>query len=363
MKATAPCPLCSIETSTTLFELRHSPILLNRLFASRDEALAAKRVDSTFHYCGRCHFAFNPAFDRGAVDYEGYYNKQTESSHFRRSIEALVDRLAVDCELGRESGIVEVGCGNGYFLSRLKARTTAESVHGYDPAYRGEYGLEANVRRRLFDAADMPPRIDLVVIRHCLEGILDSEPFIRLLSNASERARLYVEITDLDHILTERNPSLLWHEYYRYFSARSLDIFLRKMGFRLHQVYALFGNSNLGVTAIRAPATSNLDDAYQPLEAIVRSHRKVVIWGVSGRAISLLCHMSWGPSVVAHGVDIDVARQGQYVPVTGQVILSPAEARAFDPDLVIVSNESYALEIREALGGRARFVTVAGRFI
>jgi C-methyltransferase-like protein len=200
-------------------------------------------------------------------------------------------------------------------------------------------------------------------MRHCLEGLLDVEPVTTALREAASPVKLYVEITDLDGILTERNPALFFHEYHQYFSARSLDLFLRQVGFRLQRVYPLHGNSNLGVTAVRAPATTDLTRAYDPLAAIVREHRRVVIWGVSGRAISLLCHLSWDERTVAFGVDIDPSRQGLHIPVTGQRVLSPEEAKAFAPDLVIVANAVYAQEIRAVVGNAARLVTLQGQLL
>jgi hypothetical protein len=357
------CPLCAGPTPQILFRLKDSPLVQNRLLSSREDALASRRVDVTYRYCSDCHFSFNPTFDRRSVSYEGYYNKQTESTTYRGEVESLVHRLAADCGLGPDSAIVEIGCGNGYFLSRLAAVTGSSDLRGYDPAYRAENGLSAHIEPRLFTPRDLGARADLVVFRHCLEGLLDVEATMAFLRHADATTRVYIEITDLDHILAERNPSLLYHECYRYFSLRAIDVFLRRVGFRPQRVYSLLGGGTLGITAVRTPGSDVLADPYGRLEEIVRRHAKVVIWGISGRAISVLTHMSWDERTVAFGVDIDPARQGMFVPVTGQRVLSPAQARLYAPDLVIVANELYAREIRAALATDARLVTLQGRFV
>ena len=77
----------------------------------------------------------------------------------------------------------------------------------------------------------------------------------------------------------------------------------------------------------------------------------------------MLSHMGWDGRVVAFGVDIDPEKQGLFLPVTGQRVLSPAEAVAFVPDLVIVANELYAAEIRQQFSGDVRLVSLQGRFI
>jgi hypothetical protein len=357
------CALCSYPALDVLFHLRNSPFVQNKLLRTAEDAIAVDRIDVAYHYCGRCHFAFNPTFNPSRVNYREYYNKQTESLTYRRQLDALAERLAVDCGLGPQSTIVEIGSGNGYFLSRLKEITGSRSLHGFDPAYRGDYGVEAHVRRQFFAADEIGPKVDLVVFRHCLEALIETQPAMKLLRSLGETSRVYAEITDLDYVMGERNPSMLYYEYYRYFSARSIDIFLRRQGYRVQQLLPLLGGSALGVTATRAPANGALRGAYKELETLVRQHQRVVAWGISGRTISLLSHMSWDQNVVAHGVDIDPARQGMFIPVTGQRILSPADAKTFRPDLVIVANPVYAEEIRQVLGSSARLVNLHGKFI
>jgi hypothetical protein len=358
------CPLCSRVTSDSIFELRNSPLLQNKLLRTSDEALAAPRVTATYLYCASCHFAFNPDFDPSSVDYAKYYNGQLESAAYRGYVDKIAVDLAAQCGLGPSSRILEIGCGSGYFLSRLQKATGASEVVAFDPAYRGEYGMQGNVRRRLFEAGETDGPFDLVVLRHSLEGLLQVASFGELIRGlTSPSSRLYFEVTDLDHLLTEQNPSLLFNEYYRYFSARAADIFLRQTGFRLEHLWSLFGGTYLGITACRAPTTTDLRDAYRALDAIVREYRRVVVWGTSGRCISMLSHMAWDGRVVAFGVDIDREKQGLFLPVTGQRILSPREAVAFGPDLVIVANELYASEIRRQFPGDVKLVSLQGRFI
>ena len=94
---------------------------------------------------------------------------------------------------------------------------------------------------------------------------------------------------------------------------------------------------------------------------MVRRHKKVVIWGASGRCISVLCHLGWDSEVIAFAVDIDPEKQGLFLPVTGQQILSPAEVIAYRPDLVVVANEVYASEIRKQFPFEVRLVSLQGR--
>ena len=232
-----------------------------------------------------------------------------------------MDRPAESSRSGAAPAISYHGCTGrrGRVRSSATTRRTEEST-----GCRTTSAGACSTQRR-----SKGPSISIVA-RHCLEGLLEDGAFLEVARRAtSETSRLYLELADLDHLLAARNPSLLWHEYYRYFSARAVDIFLRQVGFRLESLWSLFGGSYMGVIACRAPETVDLRDAYRDLETIVRRHRKVLIWGTSGRCISLLSHMAWDSAVVGAGVDIDPEKQGRFLPVTGQRVLSPSEAVAF----------------------------------
>lgn len=364
MPVMSPCPLCSRPTADEMFELRNSPRLQNKLLRTRPEAMAAERVTARYLHCPACHFAFNPDFDASTVDYAKYYNGQLESPSYRRYVDQLAVDLASACGLGPSSRVLEVGCGSGYFLSRIRAATGSNDILGFDPTYRGQHGVDAHVRRAFFDGREIDRPFDLVVFRHSLEGLLHIASLDELISRAtSPSSRLYFEVTDLDQLLADRNPSLLFYEYYRYFSARAADIFLRRLGFRLHQLWSLFAGTYLGIIARSAPASMELNGAYRNLEEVVRSHRKVIVWGTSGRCISMLSHLGWDERVVSFGVDIDPEKQGMFLPVTGQRVLTPAEAVAFAPDLVIVANDVYAAEIRQHFATDVRLVSLQGRIL
>jgi hypothetical protein len=364
MSSAAPCPLCSRQTASELFELRNSPRLQNKLFRTTTEAKGAERVSARYLHCPDCHFAFNPDFDPSTVDYTSYYNGQLESPSYRSYVDGVAADLSARCGLGPTSRILEVGCGSGYFLSRLRQVTGSSNIVGFDPVYRGQHGVDAYVRRRFFDAGQIEGPFDLMVFRHSLEGLLHMASLGDLIRRTtSPSSRLYFEITDLDYLLTERNPSLLFYEYYRYFSARAADIFLRRFGFRLHQLSSLFGGTYLGIVACPAPSNLDMVGAYRDLEAVVGRHRKVLIWGASGRCISVLSHLGWDDRTVAFAVDIDPEKQGMFLPVTGQRILTPAEAVTFGPELVIVANEVYAPEIRKQFAAGVRLVSLQGRVL
>ena len=86
----------------------------------------------------------------------------------------------------------------------------------------------------------------------------------------------------------------------------------------------------------------------------------MVIWGISGRAISFLTHNALDKSHIQFGIDIDKNKQGKYIPVTGQLIISPQQAAEFEPDLIIIANTNYLEEIKTTHNLKAKFLTLDG---
>ena len=356
MSADSPsCPLCG-GTTGQLFRLCRSPLLQNVLYDSRDAALTSIHGDFSFHHCASCHHGFNPGFRSSQVAYDSSYdNDQSSSATYRDHVEWVVGHLIDRCALGSHSRVLEVGCGNGYLLSRIEARCGAE-VSGFDPAYQGRYGDPAKIRCEYFHPTG-EDTFDLAILRHCIDGLTDPASVIGTIASAlPPTGHLYVESADLDYILRGADFSLLFHEYARYFSKTSLALFLGQHGFTLNCAESAFGGQYYACLFRPSVGPSAIAEAPARIIKALEGAQKVLIWGVSGRAITILSHLALGEDKVAHAVDIAEAKQGRFLPVTGQRILSPDEAVAFGPDLVIIPNRNYESEIRPHFDPATRFL-------
>lgn len=355
------CPNCDYQKTEPFFYLKNSPILQNILLATESEAKGVKTVDVDFEYCPNCHFVFNPAFDDASVNYtEVYDNNQMQSSKYKNYVDGLSDRLVVDCCLNSESKILEVGCGNGYFLSQLRQKSGSEFVRGYDPTYNGQNQMSEFIYKSYFYPKP-EEKFDLIILRHALEGMLSyDEVLTGIVASMHGNTKLYLEIMNLDYIIKQKDLSLMYYECARYFSLRSLQYLLGKYNLEMQQVYSLFNDNYLGVFASKRPDVKNLAEVQTKLREIVSNYEKIVIWGIAGRAISTLANMGWDKQVIQFAVDIDSNKQGKYVPVTGQLIISPEEAVKFQPELVIVANANYLAEIKQNFDDKTQFLTLDG---
>jgi len=317
-----------------------------------------------FMFCKDCRFVFNPQFHESKVDYtEKYNNNQMASRKYQQYIDELTDKVIHECKLNSESRILEIGCGSGYFLYQLHKKLQNQNIVGYDPAYNGQYAMSGFIKKSYFKAKEKET-FDIIILRHVLEGLLNFDDILTTIPSAMKRnTKLFIETPSLDYIIANKDISLMYHEVARYYSVRAIQCLLSKFGLELQQVHLLFNGNNLGVFACKRHKISIMQEISAKLEAfekIVSHYKKVVIWGISGRAISVLTHLSWDKERVQFGVDIDEDKQGKYIPVTGQLIISPEQAISFEPDLIIVANANYLDEIRSAFSYKRKFLTLDG---
>ena len=356
------CPICHKDDSIPFLELKNSPYLQNILSIDAESARQSPVQDVLFLYCPRCHFLFNPDFQDDKCDYtKGYNNNQLESPSYKRYIEEIADKLINTCRLHKDSSILEIGCGDGYFLSRLREKLQCGNVIGYDIRYAKSYGMDKFVRRKFYTHDDVAP-YDLVVFRHTFEGLLSFDVILKnVLDSMHEQSYIYIETPSLDYILRQKSVGSLCYEIARYFSVRAFDRLFLDKGLVIDHVESVFGGMYLFLLGRRTPVVAGAERTYQRLaEALGRFH-KAVIWGASGRAISTLCHLGLGPERVLCAVDIDPGKQGKFLPFTSQEVLTPEDALALDPDLIIVANQNYLEEIAASVGRDMHYLLLDGR--
>lgn len=362
MTARHLCPLCQHETELYV-QINRLPQLQNVLYATNVQALASPSVDVAFRICNECEFLYNPEFALHDLEYNpDYNNNQTASGTYQRHVAAVTDLLTQTCQLHPQSRVLEIACGNGYFLKTLQARAGLDAVVGYDPAYADQYGLDNAIVKDYF-AAIPGDTYDLIVLRHALESVVEFEQVMQSIAESlNETGWLYIETLNLDYITSSGNFTCLSHECSRYFSLQAVSILLRQYGLKVRQAVELFDRNYLGVFAQLKAPNSNVTRKIDFLNTLAASYERPVIWGISGRAITALTHLGWDANKIRYGVDIDQSKQGKFIPGTGQEIISAAAAIDYKPDLVLVSNKNYLTEIMSSFPYQTTFATIDGEF-
>lgn len=371
---TPACPICGGTDLRDFVQRSGVPAGQNITYPDRASALAAPTGELRVAVCSGCGFAHNRLFDPGLAEYDPRYeNDQTKSAAFSAHVDEMAERV-----LGAGGGapvqVVEVGCGQGYFLERLVARAGGRLTKaiGFDPAYRGETGGAGLLRfeRRIFDeesAAEIESGRRLLLTRHVIEHVADPVGFLVGIREAMEPgSRLFVETPCLEWIFRTGTMQDIFYEHCSYFTAGTLQFALHRAGLFVHRVDHVFGGQYLWAEAqftCEPQAEPVVPDAAPVVEAaakfartevewiarwsalLTESPTPVALWGAGAKGVTFAHMLDPRGEAIDCLVDVNPGKQGSFVPATGHPILSWPAAAERRIATVVVMNPLYRDEI------------------
>ena len=333
------------------------PVFQNRTYGSREEARCCARGDVVLLEHPDTGLVQNAAFRPELVQYDAHYqNDQGMSPAFHRHLDEVVDLVE---RMMRGSAFVEIGCGQGLFLTTLAAR--GADVVGFDPAYEGD---DPRIRKRYFRPGESFGQ-RAVILRHVLEHIADPLAFLAALRDANDGGGLiYIEVPCFEWTCRRRAWFDICYEHVNYFR---LSDFHRIFGSIRHASRS-FGGQYLSVVAdlasLRHPTRDPAEPPVIPEDFLrtlrPRDMRGAAIWGGStkGTVFALMIERAGSPA--AFVIDISPAKQGRYLPGSGLPVLAPREglARLSVGSEIYVMNRNYLNEVRAMAGDRFRYRVV-----
>lgn len=345
-----------------LYRAEQMPLFQNHMFATREEALDCETGDVVLVQDAGTGLVFNHAFEPGRIVYDEHYqNEQANSPAFQSHLDSVAALITRHLK-GRP--LIEVGCGKGGFLNQLAK--LGFPITGMDPAYEGD---NPAIRKEYFSPASAITG-EGVILRHVLEHIPDPLAFLREIRDANAGGGLvYIEVPCLDWILENRSWFDIFYEHVNYF--RLADF--RRMFGRLLEATHSFGGQYLSVLAdlstLRKPALDEpmLEFPSSFMSGISRHAERLkagqatstAIWGGASKGVIFAIQMKRAGAPVQKVIDINPAKQGRFLAVTGLQVLPPEAALADMPDGsdIIVMNPNYLGEIRELTAGRFQYLT------
>jgi SAM-dependent methyltransferase len=273
---------------------------------------------------------------------------------------------------------VDIGCGNGEFLSLLCERADNTGI-GYDPSYEPAPEDEERPFTVVQDHysekyADHPA--DFICCRHVLEHVPDPLDFARTIRRAIgdwSDTTVYVEVPNALFTLREVALWDLIYEHYSYFTPPPLKHLFRRAGFEVIRVGEAFDGQYLqielrpGEPEDASKLERNLDPA-RVTEAVDRftdrsqekrerwsdlfaevdsQNQKAVLWGAGSKGVTILNLIPEAADATEYVVDINPRKQGKHVAGAGHRIVPPSFLREYQPDLVVLMNGVYEDEIRQ----------------
>lgn len=383
------CPGCNSSASNQFYTVPAVPVHQVKLVPSRQAALTGRKGDIGLRFCSSCGFVWNAAFDVSLMSYEeDYESTQTVSPTFNRFHERLARELIDRFEL-RGKKIVEVGCGQGEFITML-AEMGDNQGYGFDQVNRGEGGSDkVTFVKDFYGPAHKHIEPDFVCCKMTLEHVHNNGAFLRSMRLAMgdrPQSVIFFMIPEITRILELRAFWDVYYEHCSYYSPGALARHFRIAGFDPIDVWCDYDDQYVLIAARPGTGTSVLLANEQPPEALApkvgafakgvagdvsvwrgwleqrrRSGQKTVLWGGGSKAVAFLTTLGLTDGI-DYAVDLNPNRTGTYIAGTGQQIVAPAFLARYQPDVVIVMSPIYLPEITaqlDELGVRpAQLVTV-----
>jgi hypothetical protein len=374
------CPLCGSGTLAVCLERERVPVFQNISHPNAADATAAATGRLRITHCDDCGFVFNAGFDPGLAVYSPRYeNDQSVSQTFCGYLDRIADRVLGALAPGRPI-VLEVGCGQGHFLKRLDKGPEARYSRflGFDPAWRGgETSSNIEIQPRLFDAAvmrELKAPIGAVVSRHVIEHVSDPVGFLGEIGSAIGDVRgikLMVETPCLEWIVRNAVIFDFFYEHCSYFTRDTLAFALRRAGYRVERVEALFDGQYLWAEAVLEHTVAPIErpvpiglggritglagEAAQSLATLrdtIAAHAAaggVALWGAGAKGATLAALVDPGGDLLDCLIDINPRKQNSFVASTAHPIVAPRLAAARGVRSVLVLNPNYRGEIERMI--------------
>lgn len=376
------CPVCGCREQREIFTWENMPVFCNVLYETRNESLGAERAPMRLVCCSHCGFIHNAAFEPERIRYDPHYgNPLSASAHFRQYATGVAEELVRKYGIyGRE--IIEIGCGDGYFLKLMCGMGRNQGI-GFDPSHDARGASADHDASGVRIVADTYSRRygryrpAMVCCRHVLEHIDNPLAFLRELRETLDEQKgciVFFEVPDARHTFLRGAIWDILYEHCNYFTGESLERVFKAAGFDVLQIDERYDGQYLtlearpasmaegdqtdaavGAVGMLNPVAdfqSRFRNAVDSWRARIggwrQEGRRVVIWGAGTKGVTFLNVLGLAYDRLEYAVDMHPAKQGKFVPGTGQKILTLQSLAAYQPDTIVVMNPLYMREIRAA---------------
>jgi len=367
------CPLCNSQKTDSFFRRSNVPANQNFLISKKNDALNIVTGDLELRKCTKCDFIFNNKFQLSKVHYGNLYeNSQDVSPLFEEHLTKLAENLIYSKNI-KNSTIIEVGCGKGYFLKKLINFENCNNIGiGFDPSYIGNDLVQKNLKfiKKFYDSDSANIKADVIVCRHVIEHISTPVKFLKTIRTAlcnSKNPKIFFETPDVNWILKNQVLWDFFYEHCSYFNPKSIRIAFEIAGFKIESIEHVFNEQYMLIQASLSDETISISDESSNLENMVNdflyqeqnnqeiwntklnelSYKgKIAIWGAGAKGVTFLNLFDSDSKLIECVIDINPKKQGMFIPGTGHEIVSFDQLNERKISDIIIMNPNYYDEIK-----------------
>lgn len=384
---TKRCPSCSSDCTHPFYHVEKSPINSCLLLKTEKQAIAYAQKPIVLTACLQCQFIFNSVFDEAQITYNSLYeSSQAFSQTYKHFEKELVASLILRHQLFNKK-IVEIGCGQGEFLSEFCAQGQNIGV-GFDPAWNPNEGRSSATQniefiKEFYHRTPLIEDADVYLCKMTLEHIANVGDFISTLRrDIGDRSQtlVFFQVPNAGRILQDIAVEDIYYEHCSYFTRHALESLFRRNGFSILAINTAFDDQYLTIEASTGPTpqcesnANSHSSSYNQLiadfahksaairnrwieEAETWAKQRVAIWGGGSKAVAMLSGVIPARAINCV-VDINPYRQGSFLPGSGLPIVAPEYLSHLKPDTVVIMNQIYESEIRRKLESMGLFPNI-----
>ena len=151
--------------------------------------------------------------------------------------------------------ILDIGCGNGYLLYRLKK--LGANVLGLEPGLYGQIGAKkynVPIIRDSFPSNKLKKykKFDFIILKDVIEHFYNPDNFLcDITFLLKQNGKLIISVVDAEPYMQQGDISIFFHEHFSYFTEDTLYNTLRRCGFTNIQMYKpLFNKSLFAISSL-----------------------------------------------------------------------------------------------------------------
>jgi len=371
------CKLCSSDNTHDFFSLPPTPTQDGNMAISEVAAIQVLKGDIQLRFCNFCGHIRNEGYEAHKVTFDAYDFSNDHSPIFRNYVDTLTSRLIYEYDL-KEKTILDIGCGDGYFLKEICKKGNNKGI-GIDPGFnhdKEQLDINTNVQfiQDYYSEKYDNIKADFIACRLVIDLLDDPSAFISTIRKTIDYnpdTILYFEVPNALYTFKNRIVWNVVYEHATWYTPDSLALQFEACGFEVLQVAPCWNDEFIGIEvrsqapsyAYKVPRSNkalatarcikSFEEDYQLLksnsqaniERIRNENLKTIAWGAGARAV-VFFNIFDVKEEVSHIVDINTKRQGKFLPGSGQLIVAPAFTQTHQPDLIIITNPTYADEIK-----------------
>lgn len=256
--------------------------------------------------------------------------------------------------------IIEIGCGDGNFLSHLKK--FAPMSIGLEPSISFRSLAVEKGHEVLSDYVSPDKNLpgapyDAFITREVLEHVVDPNEFLgSIRGSLNDGAIGLVEVPCLEKALMQNRFYDFFADHLNYFSLSTLKFVLEKNGFKVLEL--MHGmNDEFNVAIVQKTTMNEFSKMQKSVDSVCSSIRheisktqgKVAVYGSGAKGLTILSNSNLMANDIKYVIDSDPHKQGLYTPVSHLPVVSPDVLLDESPDLIIITAMAYKDEIVDTL--------------